>query len=127
MRALGFEPSKEDIKKMISDIDKDGSGQIEFDEFLKMMTDKMGNRDTDAEIIKVRGPPRARPPRPPRARPRGTAAGPVVPAPAGPRPASAALGSPPPGPTAPPAPAPRVAGVQALRHEQQRVDQPGGP
>ena len=28
MRALGFEPKKEDIKKMIADIDKDGSGTI---------------------------------------------------------------------------------------------------
>ena len=28
MRALGFEPKKEEIKKMISDIDKDGSGDI---------------------------------------------------------------------------------------------------
>ena len=26
MRALGFEPKKEEIKRMISDIDKDGSG-----------------------------------------------------------------------------------------------------
>ena len=25
MRALGFEPKKEEIKKMIADIDKDGS------------------------------------------------------------------------------------------------------
>ena len=30
MRALGFEPKKEEIKKMISDIDKDGSGLIIF-------------------------------------------------------------------------------------------------
>ena len=27
MRALGFEPKKEEIRKMISDIDKDGSGE----------------------------------------------------------------------------------------------------
>ena len=27
MRALGFEPKKEEIKKMISDIDKEGSGK----------------------------------------------------------------------------------------------------
>ena len=27
MRALGFEPKKEEIKKMIADIDKDGSGE----------------------------------------------------------------------------------------------------
>lgn len=32
MRALGFEPKKEEIKKMISDIDKDGSGTIDFNE-----------------------------------------------------------------------------------------------
>ena len=37
MRALGFEPKKEEIKKMIGDIDKDGSGLIDFNEFLEMM------------------------------------------------------------------------------------------
>ena len=41
MRALGFEPKKEEIKKMIQDIDKDGSGTIDFNEFLTMMTAKM--------------------------------------------------------------------------------------
>jgi Ca2+-binding EF-hand superfamily protein len=40
-RALGFEPKKEEIKKMISDIDKDGSGTIDFNEFLEMMTSKV--------------------------------------------------------------------------------------
>lgn len=29
MRALGFEPKKEEIKKMISDIDKEGSGKLQ--------------------------------------------------------------------------------------------------
>ena len=38
MRALGFEPKKEEIKKMIADIDKDGSGTIDFDEFLQVHT-----------------------------------------------------------------------------------------
>ena len=28
MRALGFEPKKEEIKKMISEIDKEGSGML---------------------------------------------------------------------------------------------------
>lgn len=28
MRALGFEPKKEEIKKMISDIDKEGAGNV---------------------------------------------------------------------------------------------------
>ena len=30
MRALGFEPKKEEIKKMIADIDKDGTGKVFF-------------------------------------------------------------------------------------------------
>lgn len=34
MRALGFEPKKEEIKKMIADIDKDGSGTIDFEEYV---------------------------------------------------------------------------------------------
>lgn len=41
MRALGFEPKKEEIKKMIADIDKEGSGTINFEDFLAMMTQKM--------------------------------------------------------------------------------------
>ena len=53
MRALGFEVKKEELKKMITDIDADGSGNIEFPEFLEMMTGKMGEKDTKEEIIKV--------------------------------------------------------------------------
>ena len=53
MRALGFEPKKEEIKKMISDIDKDGSGVIDFSEFLEMMTSKMSERDSREEILKA--------------------------------------------------------------------------
>lgn len=41
MRALGFEPKKEEIKKMVADFVKDGSGTIDFDDFLSMMTQKM--------------------------------------------------------------------------------------
>ena len=33
--ALGFEPKKEEVKKMIADIDKDGNGTIDFEEFLR--------------------------------------------------------------------------------------------
>lgn len=41
MRALGFEPKKEEIKQMIADIDKEGSGTIDYVDFLNMMTHKM--------------------------------------------------------------------------------------
>lgn len=41
MRALGFEPKKEEIKKIISDTDTEGTGKISFNEFLAVMTPKM--------------------------------------------------------------------------------------
>merc|ERR1712188_78408 len=48
MRALGFE-----VKKMVTDVDNDGNGTIEFVEFLGMMTAKMGEKDTREDIEKV--------------------------------------------------------------------------
>jgi centrin-1 len=53
MRALGFEPRKEEVRKMISDIDRDGSGTIDFPEFLEMMSSKMAERDPREEIMKA--------------------------------------------------------------------------
>jgi len=38
---------------MIAHIDKDGSGTIDFEEFLQMMTTKMGERDFKEEIMKA--------------------------------------------------------------------------
>ena len=43
MKALGFEASKPEVAKMIAEIDKDGSGTIDFEEFLDMMKKKMVN------------------------------------------------------------------------------------
>ncbi|XP_078268504.1 centrin-2 isoform X3 [Rhinoraja longicauda] len=53
MRALGFEPKKEEIKKMISEIDKEGTGKIDFNEFLAVITQKMAEKDTKEEILKA--------------------------------------------------------------------------
>lgn len=38
---------------MIADVDKDGSGAIDFDEFVHMMTAKIGERDTKEELTKA--------------------------------------------------------------------------
>lgn len=38
---------------MIADVDKDGSGAIDFDEFAHMMTAKIGERDTKEELMKA--------------------------------------------------------------------------
>ncbi|KAG7271461.1 hypothetical protein CRUP_016363 [Coryphaenoides rupestris] len=53
MRALGFEPKKEDIKKMVADIDKEGTGTFDFNDFLRMMTPKMNEKDLTEEILKA--------------------------------------------------------------------------
>ena len=41
MRALGFEPKKEEVKRMIAEVDKQGTGAVEFQDFLDLMTVKI--------------------------------------------------------------------------------------
>ena len=53
MRALGFEPRKEEIKKMISEVDKDSNGKLSLDNFLQLMGGKMSEKDTKEEILKA--------------------------------------------------------------------------
>ena len=50
LRALGLEPKKEEIKKMISLIDKDDQGTIDFNDFLEFMTQKMAEKSSTEEI-----------------------------------------------------------------------------
>ena len=45
LRALGFEPSKDDIDKLVADFDKDSTGKIDFHEFLAIMMKKMSETD----------------------------------------------------------------------------------
>lgn len=53
MQSLGFEAKNATIFQMISDIDKDGSGAIDFQEFLTLMTAKIGDKDTKEDMAKV--------------------------------------------------------------------------
>ena len=48
-----LEQKNEQIQKIISDVDDDGSGTIEYEEFLKMMTHKILNMDPEDEILKA--------------------------------------------------------------------------
>jgi len=51
IRALGLEPKKDEIKRMIAEIDKDCSGRIVFNDFLYLMTMKMAEKDTKEETM----------------------------------------------------------------------------
>jgi centrin-1 len=53
MRALGFEPKKEEVIKMINEVDTDGSGLIRFEDFFRLMSTKVLNRDPKEEILKA--------------------------------------------------------------------------
>ncbi len=54
MQSLGFESKNQTIFQMISDLDKNSSGSIDFEEFLNMMTARMSDKDTREDINKVR-------------------------------------------------------------------------
>ncbi len=66
LRALGFEPAKEEIKRLISDLnnssqasgrdrekDKEGQVSIDYNDFLEIMTTKMSERDQPEELEKA--------------------------------------------------------------------------
>jgi len=53
MRALGFETTKEEIRKIILDMDREGNGTIEYQDFLDLMTIKMQERDPVEEMRKA--------------------------------------------------------------------------
>ena len=54
MLALGFEASKQDVAKIMAEIDKDGSGTIDFEEFINMMRTKMlEEKDMEDELTRI--------------------------------------------------------------------------
>lgn len=63
-RKLGHEVSDEEIKEIVDEYDADGNGQIDFSEFLDMMSRQMQGASRSeflTEAFKVRGgaPPHA--------------------------------------------------------------------
>eukprot|EP01065_Artemidia_motanka_P046396 TRINITY_DN701_c0_g1_i1.p2 TRINITY_DN701_c0_g1~~TRINITY_DN701_c0_g1_i1.p2 ORF type:complete len:149 (+),score=33.86 TRINITY_DN701_c0_g1_i1:64-510(+) len=54
MKGLGFgEQPRSEIDKMVREIDQDGNGLVEYDEFLRMMKTKMAQKDSPEEILKA--------------------------------------------------------------------------
>lgn len=51
MRSLGQNPTEADLKQMIKEVDIDGNGTIDFDEFLEMMTKHTEYVDDDDDVI----------------------------------------------------------------------------
>ena len=53
MRSLGFDTKNPAIFQMIADMDEDGNGEIEFEEFLDMMTARISDRNTKQDLERV--------------------------------------------------------------------------
>ncbi len=53
INSLGIEAKAQAVYQMIAELDKDGSGLIEFDEFFKMMTTRPTSNESREEVHKV--------------------------------------------------------------------------
>jgi len=53
MRSLGQSPTEHELQDMINEVDTDGSGTIDFPEFLQMMAKKMKDIDSEEEITEA--------------------------------------------------------------------------
>ncbi|KAK7863904.1 hypothetical protein R5R35_014476 [Gryllus longicercus] len=50
MRSLGQRPTETELRDMVNEVDQDGNGTIEFNEFLQMMSKKMKGADGEDEL-----------------------------------------------------------------------------
>jgi len=53
LRAMGFRPSKEELKEILEEIDEDGSGEIEFGEFCQLCAKFLNEEPDEAELKEV--------------------------------------------------------------------------
>ena len=53
MRALGFDVKKQEVLNLMREYDREGAGQIEYPDFLEIMTTKISERDPIEEISKA--------------------------------------------------------------------------
>jgi len=51
MKTLGLNPTDEELQQMVAEVDTDGNGEIDFDEFCAMMVKKMEDDNSDEEIL----------------------------------------------------------------------------
>merc|ERR1712097_196077 len=52
MTALGFNPKKSEIDKMVKEMDKDGDATIDMEEFFVVIAAKMNEKDGKEELMK---------------------------------------------------------------------------
>ena len=53
MQKLGLNPTPEELKEIIEDIDKDNDGTIDYSEFLRLMSTKLKDAQTEEELLEA--------------------------------------------------------------------------
>mmetsp|Transcript_11785 Transcript_11785/g.43910 ORF Transcript_11785/g.43910 Transcript_11785/m.43910 type:complete len:173 (-) Transcript_11785:36-554(-) len=53
MRALGFDIRKQDVLKLVHEVDPHNDGSVTYDQFMEIMTDKYAERDPEEEMRKA--------------------------------------------------------------------------
>jgi Ca2+-binding EF-hand superfamily protein len=53
LKSIGVDTDKEFLYKLLNDLDDDQSGDINFEEFLKILTDKITVNDSKDDIRRV--------------------------------------------------------------------------
>ena len=51
MKSLNQDPTEYELKEMIDEVDIDGNGQIDFEEFVSLMNKRTKETDTEEEVI----------------------------------------------------------------------------
>ena len=53
MQKLGLNPTQDELTEIVNDIDKDGDGDIDFSEFLRLMSTKLKDAQTEEELLEA--------------------------------------------------------------------------
>ncbi len=52
MRSMGMAPTQRELEQLINDVDADGNGEVDFDEFCDCMKRMTGKKESDEDIIR---------------------------------------------------------------------------
>jgi calmodulin len=53
MRSIGGQPTEEEVKEMIKEVDDDSDGEVDFDEFMQLMAKRMKEGEMDEELYEA--------------------------------------------------------------------------
>ncbi|XP_045165572.2 neo-calmodulin-like isoform X3 [Mercenaria mercenaria] len=53
MRSLGQNPTEQEIRQMVKMVDADNDGEVDFDEFMKLIARKLQSVDIEEEILEA--------------------------------------------------------------------------